>query len=263
MLLPPTKKRKFDGNDSGSILSTPTAPADKNSSSLQPRQPKQQKIQAFGRISKAGLGVVHQSKKKKKNEEERKCFLEEGPSIRKEPLPTELQDLVVLHTSFLTTLSLHYAHYGFLSPVDLRVLRPNVERAWGKRKVHVEDVRRLLGIQQQALHKDEEGSSRQAQLSLVDYGNQKICIEISDLESATPRRRRLDEEALNNQFTCNLLRQWSDFTSTQKPGGDQLSDFIASLPLAPITACPSLSKTSSLLAKGQRRLQDLKAQAQK
>jgi hypothetical protein len=35
-------------------------------------------------------------------------------------LPAELVNLLALHSSFLTALSLHYAHNGVSSPADLR-----------------------------------------------------------------------------------------------------------------------------------------------
>lgn len=174
-------------------------------------------------------------------------------------LPDELQDLINLHSSFLTALSLHYVHHGLLTPADLRIVKPSIERSWRKRRVSLEDVRRLLAIQ--------EGLATDnplwipGVLSLSDYGMGKICIEIADNRKHQGfQRRLLNEEYLNAQFSKNLSQQWSFFTSTQLPDSDP-SIFVAALPLAPITRCSSLTKTGPLLAKGQLRLTDLKAGA--
>ncbi|KAL9613216.1 MAG: hypothetical protein Q9167_002232 [Letrouitia subvulpina] len=179
-------------------------------------------------------------------------------------LPEELQDLVDLHSSFLTALSLHYAHHGTLTPVDIRVLRPSVERVWRKRRISTEDIRRILAIQ------DRSRSAKRAsaldkpseRLSLADYGHNKTCIEISEpANDYTPAKRLINEEYLNAQFVLSLKRQWATYNSSHTDFS--ISDFVSSISLAPITPCTSAGKLSCLLAKGQRRLEDLKAGAVK
>ncbi|KAL9000548.1 MAG: hypothetical protein Q9169_000841 [Polycauliona sp. 2 TL-2023] len=169
-------------------------------------------------------------------------------------LPEELQDLIDLYSSFFTALSLHYAHHGSLTPVDFRQLRPNIERSWGKRKVSVPDIQRIFAFQ-------EDSSCNAATLSLSDYGQSKICIEISTPSTSNPQHKRpLNEEALNKSFIGNLLNKWKLYRiSHQAPVAE--ADFINSLPLAPITACASADTLAPLVAKGQRRLEDLKAGA--
>ena len=169
-------------------------------------------------------------------------------------LPGELQDLIDLHSSFLTALSLHYAHHGSLTPVDFRQLRPNIERSWGKRKVSIQDIQRILAFQVYM-------STGVATLSLSDYGHSKICIEISaHPRSISQHKRPLNEEALNKVFVDSLLDKWKTYkTSHQGPTVEV--DFINSLPLTPISLCASASALAPLVAKGQRRLEDLKAGA--
>ena len=180
-------------------------------------------------------------------------------------LPTELLDLINLQSSFLTALSLHYAHHGSLTPADLRILRLSIERSWGKRRINTDDIRSILGI----LHvKDPlEASVReqkgQSGLSLSDYGNGKICVEIAE----SPRdhgahRRPVDEETMKVLFTKNLTRLWEQYTESvdERPNTEV---FLSQLPLANITICSSVAKISPLLAKGQQRLLDLKAGALK
>ena len=173
-------------------------------------------------------------------------------------LPEELQDLINLHSSFLTALSLHYAHNGSMTPADLRNLGPGVERAWRKRRVTTDDIRRILALEQSKCAGSEEDSGP---LYLSDYGSGKICVEIADSNHAQKAQRRpVNEEALNAVFSRNLERQWISYKATSQPSPSP-TEFIASLPLLPITPCASLSKLAPLLSKGQRRLEDLRAGA--
>lgn len=173
-------------------------------------------------------------------------------------LPTELLDILNLHSSFLTALSLYHAHNGTQTPADLRVLCPDVSRTWGKRKVMLEDIRRILGI----LNSDiAEGKSQYdrplARLTLSDYGHGKICVETkSGIGKGGKESAPLDENRMNNAFGRNLQKLWNDRKRDEEV---IVNMFIKNLPLEPVTTCPSLTKISPLLAKGQRRLEDLKA----
>ncbi|KAL8683810.1 MAG: hypothetical protein Q9186_000298 [Xanthomendoza sp. 1 TL-2023] len=179
------------------------------------------------------------------------------PHADQEPAPTlpeELQDLINLHSSFLTALSLHCAHHGSLTPADFRLLRPNIERSWRKRKVTIQDMQQLL-----AFHA--ASSMSPSKLSLSNYGHSKICIELSPpTESSSQHKCPLNEESLNHIFITNLLDQWKAYTTSHSTATFP-NDFINSLPLAPITPSTSTSDLAPLLAKGQRRLEDLKAGA--
>ncbi|KAL8799343.1 MAG: hypothetical protein Q9182_005950 [Xanthomendoza sp. 2 TL-2023] len=179
------------------------------------------------------------------------------PHANQEPAPTlpeELQDLINLHSSFLTALSLHYAHHGSLTPADFRLLRPNIERSWRKRKVTIQDIQQIFGLYPASL-------SNLSTLFLSDYGHSKICIELSPpAESASQHKCPLNEESLNHIFITNLLDRWKAYASSHPPATPP-TEFINSLPLAPITPCTSTSQLAPLLAKGQRRLEDLKSGA--
>ena len=173
-------------------------------------------------------------------------------------LPDELQDLINLHSSFLTTLSLHYAHNGSMTPADIRNLGPGIERVWRKRRVTAEDVRRILAIGQP---EGARGYERARPLYLSDYGHGKICVEIADhSDSRTTTKRPVNEEALNTVFLHGLQQRWMCY-KTNNSADPSPSNFIASLALLPITPCTSLSKIAPLLSKGQRRLENLKAGA--
>ncbi len=171
-------------------------------------------------------------------------------------LPDELQDLVNLHSSFLTALSLHYAHNGSMTPADLRNLCPGVERAWRKRRVTTEDVRRILELEQN------DGQERSGPLYLSDYGSGKICVEIADPHhSQKAQRAPINEEALNTIFLRTLTQHWKSYCKSAQTDPACPKTFIAALPLLPIIPCASLSRLTPLLSKGQRRLEDLKAGA--
>lgn len=173
-------------------------------------------------------------------------------------LPDELQYLVDLHSSFLTALTLHYAHNGSMIPADLRNLGPAIERAWRKRRVTTDDVRRILAIGQP---ERADGQARAGPLYLSDYGHGKICVEIADnSESLTTTRRPLNEEVLNADFVRGLEQRWTCY-KTNTSAEPFFPKFLASLALLPITPCTSLSKLTPLLSKGQRRLEDLKVGA--
>lgn len=170
-------------------------------------------------------------------------------------LPTELLDLINLHAAFLTALSIHYAHNGTHSPADLRNLCPDVARAWGKRSVTLQDIRRTIGVLNSSIP---EGNTdyRISQLSLSDYGHGKICIEMKIMAGKPGRiARPVNENILNEIFVKGLKKSWED-----REGMDtEVAEFIGGLPMEPITMCSSVLNMSPLLAKGQRRLEDLRA----
>lgn len=178
-------------------------------------------------------------------------------------VPDELQDLIDLHSSFLTALSLHYAHNGSLAPVDLCTIRSGIERSWRRRRVSNDDVRRILGIGKDisANGDQDEWPSRPGVLSLSDYGGGKICIEMNaHSQPQGSQRRPLAEEALHSRFAQDLFRRWDtycDSCGTFPIAGA----FMMQLPLAPVILCASVAKISPFLAKGQQRLEDLKSGA--
>ncbi|KAJ8067590.1 hypothetical protein OCU04_004928 [Sclerotinia nivalis] len=173
----------------------------------------------------------------------------------KESIPAELIDIINLHAALLTTLTLHCAHNGFNAPADLRNLCPDVARAWGKRKVILDDIRQALGILNSHIN-DSAEDQKLSTITLSDYGFGKICVEI---EAGNEGRkgnnlRPIDEERLNGMFAQKLMVQWDS-----KEDDVTVEAFMKGLPLEPITPCSSLSKMTPLLAKGQRRLEDMKA----
>ncbi|KAI1812554.1 hypothetical protein GGS20DRAFT_557530 [Poronia punctata] len=158
-------------------------------------------------------------------------------------LPREVLDLIDLYAGFLKTLTLHYAHNGSHVPADLRVLCPNVARAWGKKKVTNGDIRVCLGV----LGKSAESNP----LSLVNYGRGKVCIESSKSRGRGP----MNENKLNATFRTTITALWTEFLAD---GKSDVSEFLTTLPKAPIALCESVAKAAPILLKGQQRLEDLK-----
>ncbi|KAI0881687.1 uncharacterized protein GGS22DRAFT_171608 [Annulohypoxylon maeteangense] len=161
-------------------------------------------------------------------------------------LPDEVLALLDLHSALLKTLTLHYAHNGYRVPADLRVLCPNVARAWGKKKVTDGDIRICLGVLTLS-------SQSNPLFTLSNYGRGKICIEIDAKQQRGGRP--LEEDKLNNVFRENLVGLWSQYTATSQTDS---SAFSSTLPKAPVTVCESVAKAAPVLAKGQKRLEELK-----
>ncbi|KAI0879020.1 hypothetical protein GGS24DRAFT_277012 [Hypoxylon argillaceum] len=165
-------------------------------------------------------------------------------------LPEEVLSLISLHAAFLKTLTLHYAHHGSNVPADVRLLCPNIARAWGKKKVTDADIRICLGVL--------GGSSPSPSTTpfyLSNYGRGKICVEIEQSRSFGP----LNENKLNTLFRTNLTTLWAEFlNNTDGDASTGASGFLATLPKAPVTLCESVAKASPILLKGQQRLEDLK-----
>jgi hypothetical protein len=166
-------------------------------------------------------------------------------------LPDELFDLTRLHSSFLTALSLHYAHHGIASPIDTRILTPSITKIWGKRKVTLEDVRLCLGVTNNKTSNWRLNSP--STFTLAYYANGKVCLELN-----SPKKRKgvlsqcFDEKALNSRFTERLEQAWARWTKKT-----DLTAFISSLPLADVPNSASYKKAAPLLAKGQQRLEEV------
>ncbi|KAI9858427.1 MAG: hypothetical protein M1824_004294, partial [Vezdaea acicularis] len=185
-------------------------------------------------------------------------------------LPEPLLDLIDLHSAFLTSLSLHVAHHGCITPPDLRLLKPTIERSWGKRAVSLDDIKKILGVLQASIHESLEKLG--PMLSLLDYGRNTVCIDISeDHVKRGVAARLIDEEALNSLFTEHLEYLWrrrdrsvllgaceGQEEAKSSPLDREVSAFIDTLPNAPVKLCSSVVKAAPLLAKGQRRLEEFR-----
>lgn len=206
-------------------------------------------------------------------------------------LPTELVNLLALHSSFLTALSLHFVHNGTGSPVDLRTLTETTTSVWRYRTVTYDDIRLCVGVL---------GSGPAAKnnpFHLSDYGRGKICLEVSDEYKVATGLSQMNEEALKVMFMESLDHLWSQWTvagqNTQPKAGARviatpkkrgrgrpkksdlsqptiqafidepsITKFIAQLPHAEITTCESLTAIAPLQEKGRKRLREFKDSVQ-
>ncbi|KAK5652466.1 hypothetical protein OQA88_10510 [Cercophora sp. LCS_1] len=156
-------------------------------------------------------------------------------------LPQDLLDILDLHTAFLKTLSVTYAHNGGASPIDVRCIYSAIAQAWGKRTVTLDDIRLCIGV----LGWKAVKSTIPPVFFIADYGRGKVAIE-HDHKSGN---NLLREKKLNMEFEVNLRALWSGRRS------DNTKLFIATLPRAPVRDC---TLPHPVVAKSQRTLEELK-----
>ncbi|KAI4933132.1 hypothetical protein J4E85_003535 [Alternaria conjuncta] len=200
-------------------------------------------------------------------------------------LPAELVNLLALHSSFLTALSLHYAHNGTSTPADLRDLIASTTLVWRQRKVTYDDIRLLIGI----LDHGPSGNNNPYYLS--DYGRGKVCIEIKDSSPMMNGMTHMNEEGLQDMFKEGLDTLWTQWCTSQKMmsrpiavpkrgrgrpkkadikqacmdtflDDSSMSKFLSQLPLAEVTTCESLTALAPAQEKGRKRLREFKESVQ-
>ncbi|KAI5859758.1 hypothetical protein GGS23DRAFT_614788 [Durotheca rogersii] len=188
-----------------------------------------------------------------------------GARSRARALPPAVAALVDLHAALLRTLSLHAAHAGAGAPADLRALRADAARAWGRRAVSADDVRACLGVLLAA-----DTTAAPPLLELVDYGPGKVCLEIRAAaeDGAAARavpRPPLREAELKAAFAAEVRARWSRWCAEEAGERDEDEDeegdaraFLAALPRAPVTICESVAKAAPVLDAGRRRLDALR-----
>ncbi|KAK3054559.1 hypothetical protein LTR09_004288 [Extremus antarcticus] len=164
-------------------------------------------------------------------------------------LPQELDDLVRLHSAFLSALSMYYSHNGTTSPVELRTLLHMVTKHWKKRAVSVDDLRMLLAV------------DSQDEFQFKDFGRAGIRL----IKSA-PRGRAIkraasyvDEVDMSAQFEDALQGRWETWSASTSKENRLASIFLDQLPLAEVEKDVSVEKAAPMFARGQQRLADLKA----
>ncbi len=200
-------------------------------------------------------------------------------------LPAELVSLLALHSSFLTALSLHYAHNGTSTPADLRDVAASTTLVWRQRNVTLDDIRLLLGV----LNNGPSGHNNPYYLS--DYGRGKVCIEIKEESEILDQMTHANEDALKDMFKEGLDALWQQWTASQKMASrpkaiprrsrrqpknsetsqtclehflddGSVSKFLSQLPLANVTTCDSLTALAPLQEKGRKRLREFKDSVQ-
>lgn len=165
--------------------------------------------------------------------------------------PRYLVEMVALNKAFLKTIMIYIAHNGCSSPIDIRIIAPNISRTWGKRQITVDDIRRCIALQ----------SNGQAQFPspfiVTDYGRARVCVEVAAGMNGTS----INEERLCRQFEDNIRalcveKAADQMTDVDVPfGGLSISGF----PQVAIQDMGDGLKANPLFAKGQKALDDLKS----
>ncbi|KAI9172388.1 hypothetical protein HJFPF1_01890 [Paramyrothecium foliicola] len=165
--------------------------------------------------------------------------------------PPHLTDLMGLHKAFLSTVALQFVHHGDSVPLDVQSIVPHISRAWGKRQVTIEDIRRCIAIQTSTELKSV------SPFIVSDYGRGKVCVELRQ----GVRAASINEEQLCKQFEDNLRGLCAENAMNEMSDVDISLDSLslADLPQADITNMGSSIKMHPAFAKGQRALADLKS----
>jgi hypothetical protein len=170
--------------------------------------------------------------------------------------PPEFVELTELHRAFLKTVVVHFAHNGTNVPLDLKDLLPHISRAWGKRRVTIEDIRRCVAVESVA----RVGVGFHGSPFLIsDYGRGKICLELEPSQTGSP----INEKKLCRTFEKNLQLLSAERNSEREAADMDLdipleSLSLADLPKAPISLRALAASANPLLAKGQRALAEIK-----
>ncbi|KAG6014296.1 hypothetical protein E4U54_005545 [Claviceps lovelessii] len=208
----------------------------------QQQQQQQQQRQRTGQIK---IDAIYRKKtEKNKAKDIREAKVEDGL------LPSDLVELAALNKAFLKTITIYIAHNGCSSPIDIRLIAPDISRTWGKRQVTVEDIRRCIAIQS---HKQPPHAPR---FIVTDYGRARICVEVVPGSDGV----RLDQERLCREFKDNMRALCAEQAVDRMTDVDvplarmSLSD----LPRAAIQDMGDGTKANPLFSKGQKALDDLK-----
>lgn len=174
---------------------------------------------------------------------------------KQQPLPHHLEELVALNKAFLETVMIHIAHHGSSSPIDIRLLAPNISRTWGKRQVTVEDIRRCIAIQWHGRPREE------SPFFVSDHGRGRLCVQIA----AHMVGSSVNEARLCRQFQENMralcAEKAAEKAANQASGVDALVESLslADLPQAAVKEMGKGMHANPALAKGRRALADLKS----
>ena len=166
-------------------------------------------------------------------------------------LPTELEDVIHLHSAFLSALSLYYAHNGTTSPVNVKVLLPLITKHWKKRTVNLDDLRLILAVAPES----------DSGLILQDFGKAGICLTKSQPRGRATKRAAsyVDEADLNARFESAMHKTWTRWLNLTPKENRDAAIFIHQLPLAEIRKDESVEKAAPMFVRGQQRLANLKA----
>ncbi|KAG5953355.1 hypothetical protein E4U53_005899 [Claviceps sorghi] len=193
------------------------------------------------RTAQAKVDAIH---KKKTDKAHAKAKAQDGL------LPSDLAELVALNKAFLKTITIYIAHNGCSSPIDIRLIAPDVARTWGKRQVTVQDIRRCIAIQS---HRQPAHAPR---FIVTDYGRARLCVEVVPGSDGV----RIDQDRLCREFEDNMRAWCAEQAMNQMTDVDILLArmSLSDLPQAVIQDKGDGTRANPLFAKGQKALDNIK-----
>lgn len=182
-------------------------------------------------------------------------------------LPSQLQDIKTMFAALLKTLVVHRAHNSTSAGgSDLATLLPEASRAWGKRKIVLDDVRvcvAVLGGMSSVSggpKGGEEDDGGCGPLEIVDYGRGRVCLELKD-DNISSSSSIINEPRLNAVFAANLAKLWTAVAKEETDATTAASIQPAWLPRAKVhkrSAALLLLNASASAARGHAALRELK-----
>lgn len=131
------------------------------------------------------------------------------PSSNPPTLPEPLQDLANIHRHFLKAVSIHSAHHGASSSIDVADLLPTITRLWKVRAVTLLEIRQMLALYT-LFSTDPPPTPSNSSITSpfhLRIGGSVTYLDLNLNLSSTPSPSRtlLDEPALQAAYTTHLL----------------------------------------------------------
>ncbi|TKA63703.1 hypothetical protein B0A49_11019 [Cryomyces minteri] len=175
-----------------------------------------------------------------------------APQEPEDMLPERIQDLMNIHSAFVTTLSVHIREDASVHWHDLS---PSIANVWKKRRIELDDIRRCV--------------VGHPSMTILDYGGGNVHLKM--LANNPPyttaqhfagyvsgfAAKHTSQVAANMSFVQKLRRAWADWTLKCKGQDPDVDMFMRQLPLAELVDCSHLRQVESEVEKGRQRPQEI------
>ncbi|KAL2358529.1 hypothetical protein BJ546DRAFT_946060 [Cryomyces antarcticus] len=174
------------------------------------------------------------------------------PQEPEDVLPERIQDLINIHSAFVTTLSVHLREDASVYWHDLS---PSIANIWKKRRVKLDDIRRCV--------------VGHPSMTILNYGGGSVRLKmLADDPPYTAAQhfagyvagftaKHTGQVTANMSFVQKLRRAWADWTLKCKGRKPDVETFMKQLPLAELVDCSHLRQVESEAEKGRQRHQEI------